>query len=207
MSDYSEPSIAATENTPTVLSRNEDPLTVALRSETGHPLSLDDLVHLNRADPPSHDFPSTVGTRTATVLSSQNKSSITKPTSAGTSYVVDGYTGKVKTYASSLSAAHGSGSEAEAEQDIALFGVGDQFENSTLRGVPRARRRPRENKMWRPKKMPPVIRYGVLPVHTSSEENMEPLTEHSRRYNSKGTLARNAPGALDRGIGVPLTEL
>ncbi|KAF2449624.1 hypothetical protein P171DRAFT_196736 [Karstenula rhodostoma CBS 690.94] len=190
MSDYDESSTAATANTSTVLSRNDDPLTVALRGEIGHPISLDELVDLNRAGPP-HDFPSTMGTHTTTVLSSQKESSVTKPTSAGTSYIVDGYTGKgkgkiVKTYASSLSATHGSGSEAEAEQDNVLFGVGDQFESSTLRGAARARKRPRANRVSRPKKVPLVIHYNG-PVHASSGEDLDPVIEHSSRCSSKET--------------------
>jgi hypothetical protein len=191
MSNYAESSTAATADTSTVLARNDDPFTIALRSETGRPLSLDELVHLNRPDPPSRDLPSTVGTLTTTELSSWKESSVTKPTSAGTSYIVDGYIGKgkgkvVKTYASSLSATHGSGSEAEAEQDNALFGVGDQFESNTLRGAARARRRPRTNNTPRPKKVPLVIHYDD-DVHVSSGEDTHPVIKQSSRGSSKGT--------------------
>lgn len=196
MSDYGESSTAATANTSTVLSRNDDPLTVALRSKSVHPLSLDDLVDLNQADPPTLNFPSTVGTLTATVLSSQEESSFTKPTSVGTSYIVDGYTGKgkgknVKTYASSLSVTHGSASEAEAEQDDVLLGVGDQFGSSTLKGVARARKRPQANRISRPKKVPLVI-HNDGPAHVSSEKDLDPVIKHSsRRYGIKGTYLRS----------------
>ncbi|KAK7179766.1 hypothetical protein DPSP01_003241 [Paraphaeosphaeria sporulosa] len=191
MSDHGGSSTAATAQTSTVFSRNDDPWTLALRSETEHPLSLDELVDLNRTEPPSHDFPSTVGTLTTTVLSSQKESSITKPTSAGTSYIVDGYTGKgkgkiVKTYASSLSATHGSGSEAEAEQDNVLIGVGDQFESSTLKGAARARKRQQAHRISRPKKVPLVIHYDG-PAHVSSEEELAPVTKHSSRCSNKET--------------------
>ncbi|KAL5394788.1 hypothetical protein PMIN06_006340 [Paraphaeosphaeria minitans] len=201
MSDLGESSTAATADTSTVLSRNDDPWTLALRSETEYPLSLDELVDLNRAEARSHGFPSTVGTLTTTVLSSQKESSITKPTSAGTSYIVDGYTGKskgkivdgytckgkgkiVKTYASSLSATHGSGSEAEAEQDHVLLGVGDQFEGNTLRGAARARKRPRAERILRPKKVPLVIHYDG-PLHVFSEEDLDPVIKHTSRCSKE----------------------
>lgn len=191
MSDYNESSTAAAANTSTVFSRNDDPFTVALRSQTEYPLSLNDLVDLNRAVPSSHDVPSTVGTLTTTVPSSQKESSVTKPTSAGTSYIVDGYTDKgkgktLKTYASSLSATHGSGSEAEAEQDNVLFGVGDQFESSTLRGAARARKRVQGHKISRPKKVPLVIHYGV-PVPGSPKEGRGPDLKQNSRCSGKDT--------------------
>lgn len=190
MSDHAESSTAAIAATSPVLSRNDDRLTVALRSETGLSLSLDELVHLYQTDPPSHECPSTLGTLTTTVPSSQKESSVTKPTSAGTSYVVDGYSGKgkskiVKTYTSSLSATHGSGSEAEAEQNNTLIGVGDQFESNTLKGAARARKRPRANKNPKPKKIPLVIHYDG-PVQASSEEDLVPVAKYSSYRSRKG---------------------
>ncbi|KAF1969538.1 hypothetical protein BU23DRAFT_236731 [Bimuria novae-zelandiae CBS 107.79] len=190
MSDYAESSTVAAAAT-TGLIRNDDPLTVALRSEVRSPLSLEELVDLNRTDQASREYPSTLGTLTTTVFSSQKESSITKPTSAGTSYVVDGYTGKgkskvVKTYASSLSATHGSGSEAEAEQDNALFGVGDQFEGNTLKGSARARKRLRVNNIAKPKKVPLIIHYG-RPVQVSSGEDLDPVIQQSSQRSSKET--------------------
>lgn len=197
MSDYAESSTAATAATSTVLSRNDDPLTVALRSKTEHPPSLAELVDLTRAGAPSRSLPSTLGTLTTTAFSSQKESSVTKPTSAGTSYVVDGYTGKgkskvVKTYASSMSATHGSGSEAEADQDNALAGVGDQFEVNTLRGSRKPRKRPVAHRL---KRIPPMIHYDTPPL-MSSEEEMVRIEEPSSRHG-KGTYLTSSATSLD----------
>lgn len=189
MNSHAESSVTAMTATNPVFSRNDDPLTVALRSKTESDFSLDDLVNLNRTDPPSREYSSTLGTPTSTIFSSQKKSNLTKPTSAGTSYILNGYNGEgqdtvVRMYASSLSATRGSASEAEAEaeaeQENDLFGVGDQFENSTLRGAARARKRPRAGKSSKPKKIPLVIHHepgGQL----SSEEDLTPVVKH--RYN------------------------
>lgn len=197
MNDWAEPSTAAAAGTSAILSRNDDPFTLALRSNTEGRLDLDDLVYLNRAGPSPRDYPSTVGTLTTTEFSSRKASSMTKPTSAGTSYVVDGYNGKgkgkaVKTYASSLSATHGSGSEAEAEQDSVLFGVGDQFENNPLKGAARARKRPPLNKSSRPKKVPLVIHHDD--AVTRSLDEAGPAIQRSSRRSSKGTCMVHGSG-------------
>ncbi|KAJ4295174.1 hypothetical protein N0V90_007184 [Kalmusia sp. IMI 367209] len=189
MSDHAESSTAATAATSTMLSRNDDHMTVALRSDRS--ISLDDLVYLNQTAPRTHDIPSSLGTLTTTVFSSQKESSVTKPTSAGTSYVIDGYNGKGKgkavvTYASSLSATHGSGSEAEAEQDNALFGVGDQFEINPLKGAAKARKRPRVNRKPKSKK-PVLVIHQQQPVPMSSDMDVEAVIEQSSRRSSKET--------------------
>lgn len=181
---------AMTATAAAVLLRNEDPLTVALRSKTESDFSLDELVDLNQTDQDFRQYASTLGTLTSTELSSQEESSVTKPTSAGTSYEIEGYIGMgkgkvVTTYASSLSATHGSASEAEVEQDNALFGVGDQFESNPLRGAARARKRPRVSRSWKPKKVPLVI-HQDLPGLASSEEGIIREIHNDPHRNNQG---------------------
>ena len=172
-----------------MLARHDDPMTVALRSEGV--LGIDELIHLNRALSPLPVVASSSGTLTSTVFSSRKESTGTKPTSAGTSYPVDGYKGKaVATYASSVSATHGSGSEAEAElealRDSALVGVGDWSADPPLKGSARARKRPRVNR--RPKHKKPVVIIQQEGTGSASSGDEGPaVAKQVARRNGKGT--------------------
>ncbi|KAJ4297974.1 hypothetical protein N0V90_005873 [Kalmusia sp. IMI 367209] len=154
---------------------DDDPLTVALRSET--PLSLDELVNLNRGDIPSHDVSYSSDSGTSSIFSPQKELSTTNPTSADTSYPIDQNTGKaVATYASALSAKHDD-LYSEDERDNTLFGVGDQFDSQPLR-FSRNRMRPRSKKRPRPKKAPVVI------YRNNQRQEMEPIPEGTTNSRS-----------------------
>jgi len=188
MSDYAESSTAA------MLSRYDDRMTAALRSEAS--LELEDIIQLQRAVSPFHHVTSSVGTTPTAVFSSRKESNGTKPTSGGSSYPVEHHYGKgkaVATYASSLSATHGSGSEAEAGQDNALVGIGDWTGDGPvairpLKGTARARKRPRANRCSRPKKPVVIIQHDV-PGHASSGEEESPAGTHVACSNGKGELS------------------
>lgn len=146
--------------------RNDDPLTIALRSEGT--LDLDALVRLHQARPPVSDAAASDGSTSTAVFSSLEASSDTKPTSTSTNYPLYDTEGKCKEtieYSSSLSATHGSGSEAEldmkASQRIDLLGTGSWMsDNSTSKHILKdpTRSRPRNHKKsWSRKKKPPVI--------------------------------------------------
>jgi hypothetical protein len=190
MSDYAESSTAA------MLSRYDDRMTVALRSEGA--LELEDIIELQRAASPTHDVPSSVGTIPTAVFSSRKESNGTKPTSGGTSYPLEHYRGKgkaVATYASSLSATHGSGSELDVEQEKALVGIGDWTGDGPvtprpLKGAARARKRPRANRCSRQKKPVIVIQQHRVPEYASSgEEEESPTATHVACSNGKGALS------------------
>ena len=188
MSDYAESSTAA------MLSRCDDSMTLALRSEGS--LDLEDIVRLQRAASPTDDILSSVGTTSIAVFSSRKESYGTKPTSGGTSYPLDLRNGKgkgVATYASSLSATHGSGSEAEAGQRDALIGIGDWTGDDPvtarpLKGAARARKRQRANRSSRPKK-PVIIIQHQVPGHTSSAEDESLATATITPSHAKGALS------------------
>lgn len=185
MSDYAESSTAA------MYSRNDDPMTLRLRSEGA--LGIDELIDLNRQRSPPPVDASSAGTLTTTLFSSHKPSTVTKQTSAGTSYPVDGYAGKgkaVATYASSLSATHGSGSDTELEaiRDEALFGVGDWADgpaaSRTLKGSARARRRPRPVRRLKHKK--PVVIIQQDGTGSASDEDNVPAAKQVTRRNGRG---------------------
>lgn len=109
-----------------IIARNGDPLSLALRS--GEELDHDSLLLLNEA---SSSTSTSEESSPTTVFSSREPTIVTKPTSHGTSYPVPDYNGGGKknvAYPSSLSATHGSGSEAEIDHDDAhdayLLGTG-----------------------------------------------------------------------------------
>lgn len=109
MSEEAAPSVSF------IISRNADPFTLALRN--GDDLDNDELSQLNQA---SSSASSSVGSSSTAVFSSREPSIVTKRTSYGTGYPVHDYKGEGKayaTYAASLSATHGSDSEAEVEHD------------------------------------------------------------------------------------------
>lgn len=183
MSDYAESSTAA------MYARSEDPMSRILRSDAD--VDMDKLIILNRQASPSPFDVSTVGTLTTAVFSTHKPSTVTKPTTDGTSYPLDDYKGKGKaiaTYASSVSATHGSGSDNEIEllRDTALFGVGDWTEDGpgasrVLKGPARSRKRPR-----RPKHKKPVVIIQQERIDSASEEDNAPTTLQVSRHDNKG---------------------
>lgn len=179
MSDYAESSTAA------LYHRNDDPFERALRAEG--PLSIDDIVNLHVQVSPSPAVASSSGTLSTRVFSSHKPSTGTLPTSAGTSYPVKGQgKGKaVATYASSVSATQGSGSDTELEaiRDNALAGVGE-WAGCTLKGSARARKRLRQTK--RPKHKKPVVIIQQDGGDPAPENNV-PTVEQVTRNNGKGT--------------------
>ncbi|KAF1957028.1 hypothetical protein CC80DRAFT_53555 [Byssothecium circinans] len=180
------------ESSTAVFTRNDDPMTVTLRSEGT--VDLDDIVRLNRNASPSHDTPTSLGTLTTTLFSSHKESRGTKPTSAGTSYPIGGKGKAVATYASSLSATHGSGSEVEAEKDHAFVGIGDWTAGASsdavcppLKGVARTRKRPRHIKHKKPVVIIQHDRPHSDPYPASSEDEELPAVENVSQGCSKET--------------------
>jgi hypothetical protein len=146
--------------------RNNDPLTIALRRKDT--LGLDDLVRLNQTRSLISDVSTSDGSASTVVFSSREASSDTKPTSAGTCYPLYDSEGKRKdaaAYSSSLSATHGSGSEAELEietsQRIDLLGTGSWMsDNSTSKHIFKDSTRSRQHGHKKPglrNKKPPVV--------------------------------------------------
>jgi hypothetical protein len=186
MSDYTNSYTAV------MLSRNDDHISIALRS--GGAIELEDLVQLQRTTSPNTETSSSVCTPTS-VFTSRNESSGTKPTSGGTSYPLENYHGKgkaVATYASSLSATYGSGSEAEAEQDYALVGIGQWAgEGPATTRLPKerskARKRPRENRSMKLKK-PVIIVQHEPPSQTSPADDETLAGARVACSTGKGTL-------------------
>ncbi|KAF2706183.1 hypothetical protein K504DRAFT_505142 [Pleomassaria siparia CBS 279.74] len=188
--------------TPPTLSmstRNSDPLTLRLRSRA--PVGINELIYIQQVTSPG---PATApgfvtapssGTPTRTVFSSHEASENTKPTSTGTSYPVEGYTGKGKataTYASSLSATHGSASEAEADMDTArdeaLVGVGDWMDGSSVTTTPlrtpaRAVKGERVKRGSKHKK-PIVIHEEHLKTALSDDEASPAVAKPEARHNN-----------------------
>ncbi|KAF2193737.1 hypothetical protein K469DRAFT_241794 [Zopfia rhizophila CBS 207.26] len=183
MSD--QPSVPPTMLARSPNARDEDPFTLALRG-SDH-IGIDELISLNRNN--SLTVACSSAAPTTSFFSSHKGSSVTKPTSAGTSYPIEGK-GKdkaVATYASSLSATHGSGSDTELEaiRDNALFGVGDWIGDGARtprmpKGSTRTIKRPR-----RPKAKKPVViqqtRHG-----SASEEDEGPATEKINHRDGRG---------------------
>lgn len=167
-----------------LLSRNDDPMTLALRAE-GPSFGIEDLVHLNRTAAPSEHDTISLGSTDPEVFSSREQSTATKPTSNGTSYPFVGYSGKSKgkgkvgpSYPSSLSATHGSDSDNEAVQENMIVGIGDWTADDPtttrpLKGAARARKRCKVNRRSKPKK--PVI----VIQHRSPNNNTAPVGDDS----------------------------
>lgn len=143
----------AESSTATMLHRDEDALSQALRME--NTLSIDEIAQLHRIQSPVHDIPSLLGSSDTTVFSSREDSTVTKPTTIETrqttSKPFDKGKGKAVTfYSSSLSGTNGSASEAEFEQRDAcrhnLSAMGQWADDgttitSTLKGGARAKGR------------------------------------------------------------------
>lgn len=173
MEEHGESSTAA------MLSRYHDPMSIALRSDGA--LELEDIVHLQRNASPADEVLSTVDSIPTDVFSSHKPSSGTKPTSNGSTHANYHYHGKGKaavTYASSVSATQGSGSEADVEQQHALVGIGDwagdgAVVNRTLKGSTRARKRQRVGRRLKQKK-PVVIVQHRVPDHAPAGEAASP---------------------------------
>jgi hypothetical protein len=134
--------------------RDNDPLTIALRCKGI--FDFDDLVLLDQARSIICDTAASTSSAPTGVFSSREASSDTKHTSICTSYPLYDSEGKRRdtvNYSSSLSATHGSGSEAELEmeasQRIDLIGTGSWMSNnSTSKSISKdsTRRRPRDRK-------------------------------------------------------------
>lgn len=164
MSEQAAPSVAF------IITRNGDPFTLALRN--GYDLSNDDLLQLSQA---SSSASTSVGSSPTAVFSSREPSNVTKPTSYGTSYPAHDYNGEGKVdtmYAASLSATHGSESEAEVEYDdarcIALLGTGawssgTQTHGSCLRKLENAKIR--SSKIRLSKALPHRLKKPSIVLH------------------------------------------
>lgn len=179
MSDHIESTAAA--DTCSLLYRNDDDaFTVELRKD--QLLSLEELVHLKRSASRAGDTASSLGSRTTSVFSSRKESSVTKPTSAGTSYVIDD---KVATYASSVSATYGSASEAETDHDTALVGIGDQFDSDSvpLSGLGK---RSQIKKSRAKCKKPVLVIHHEHPLPSSEEDETHAIIHQSSRRSGKG---------------------
>ncbi|KAF2468568.1 uncharacterized protein BDR25DRAFT_55893 [Lindgomyces ingoldianus] len=156
------------------------------RLRAGGVLGINEIVYLHRVNSPLTVASSSTAPATTTVFSSHKESSGTKPTSAGTSYLVNGKDQPVKEYASSLSASHGSGSDTELEaiQDNFLFGVGGQFVDGpraarTLKGPARTVKRPRA--IRRPRAKKPVVMIHQNGGASASEDEHPAVNQVTRR--------------------------
>lgn len=198
MSDHAESSAAA-------ISRNDDLITIALRSEDS--FELDDIVRLARAVPPLRDVPSSLGTLTTTAISTFRESSGTKPTSTATSYPIEGKGKGVLTYESSLSATHGSASEAEAEKEQDFVGIGDWTGDVPLKGASRARKRGNRPNRRSKQKKPVVIIQHEGPSNASPKEEEPSAVENITRRSSKDTkYLRRRPTKLEQEDNLTLAE-
>ncbi|KAF2130494.1 hypothetical protein P153DRAFT_430690 [Dothidotthia symphoricarpi CBS 119687] len=161
----------AESSTAAILLRNDDPLTRALRGRDA--VDVEDLVRLARATSPTSDILPSLGSSSTAVFSSLGESTVTKPTSTGTSYPIYDPEGKGKAKApsiSSLSATHGSGSEAEASdravREHALLAMGDWIANEDvapvlpLKGTARAKQRT-SNSLRHKHKKPVIDQVGL----------------------------------------------
>ena len=115
-----------------------------------------------------------VGSSPAAVFSSRGPSIATKPTSYGTGYPPSGrhkeYTVDT-TYAASLSATHGSGSEAEADHDDALGAtlVGAGAWSSSRQAQGQLLRRPEHAKVRLSRSLPHRVKKPVVVLHQSTD--------------------------------------
>jgi hypothetical protein len=154
----------AERSTAAAFTRDNDPLTIALRCKGT--FDFDDLVHLDQARSLISDTAASTSSASTGVFSSHEASSDTKHTSIGTSYPLYDSEGKRRDtvdYSSSLSATHGSGSEAELEmeasQRIDLIGTGSWMsDNSTSKSISKdsTGREPRDRKRNGSRKKPSV---------------------------------------------------
>lgn len=182
--------------------RNDDPFTQALRDTRA--VDINDIARLNRALPPAHDGLSSLETSSAHVFSTQDNSINTKPTSIGTRECGPVYKSKGKatiSYASSLSVAYGSGSEAELEQRAAhrdtLLAVGgwaqcDILPPEPLKGSARAQKR---NHLQPKQKKPPVVLHHGMPTRNVLDyDDHEPLITVTPANSSRGTSQSSQRG-------------
>lgn len=197
MSGQAESSTAAT------ILRNDDPLTLALRN--GDALNIDDIARLDRSMSPAYDVLSSLGTSNIAVFSTHDNSTVTKPTSTGSTYYNNAYKGKGKakaSYASSLSVANGSGSEAEAQRNTvgreALFAMGDwtsgdPVPTEPLRGTARAKTRCRSDRNIKHKKPTVKIFHHVVPAADTFERDS---LARGKDQVVLGAYMRDSPGEL-----------
>ncbi|CAI6325412.1 unnamed protein product [Periconia digitata] len=195
MNDHDEPS---------AITRNDDLISIALRSDDS--FDLDEIVRLTRAVSPLHGGPSTHSTLPSTVLSTFKDSNGTKPTSMGTSYPVEGKGKAVATYESSISATHGSGSEADAEKEHDFIGIGDWTGETPLKGATRARKLHTTRRSKH--KKPVVIIQDHVPDHSTSKNEDHFIAENiTSRYGNRETkYLRRRPTKTDHGDRLNLAE-
>lgn len=165
--------------------RDDDPNTLLFRGQA--PIELDDIVsNLNTNINTSHSVASSSAAPTTSVFSSRKESSVTKPTSNGTSYPISGHDGKGKgtaTYAPSLSATHGSGSDTEREavRNTELLGLGNWAGVEPIRQTRKTKKRP---------KKPVVIIQTDRPRHVSDDEH-DIITQQPDGRNGKSKRMLN----------------
>lgn len=219
MSGQAESSTAST------ILRNDDPLSLALRN--GAALDMDDIARLNRAVSPAHDALSSLGTASVAVFTACEESTVTKPTSIGTSHPNNipkaGDKGKGRaSYTSSLSVAHGSGSEAEAQHDAVLrdtllamgdWTAGGSVSADTLKGSARSKRRHHNTQQLKRKKPIVEIIQHEKPASVSSDGDVDTVvtTVHKRDLPRKSSsYAWHPPGAkslaADQGLRKRTTQ-
>ncbi|KAF2626250.1 hypothetical protein BU25DRAFT_104094 [Macroventuria anomochaeta] len=164
--------------------RNDAPWTTLARRNDGH-----DEDNLSRA---SSSATTSVGSSPTAVFSFREPSIVTKPTSYGTGYPTHDYKGEGKadtTYATSLSAKHGSGSEAEVEHDDALctallgagaWSSGHQAEEQCLR-------RHENSKVRLSKVLPHRLKKLPLVLHQFNRDEASASQEAGPRANAAFT--------------------
>jgi hypothetical protein len=186
-------------STAATILRTRDPLAEALRDEAS--MDLDDIARINRVLSPTYDASSIPGTPTDGLFSAQDKSTSTEPTSIDTSLPNKTYKGKGKarveaSNASSLSAACGSASEAEAQRpDVrreALLAVGDWatatlVSDELLRGAARAKTRRHRVGPRKVKKPVVEIVQHIEPGNLPLVENCEATVTVAAAHNGPGS--------------------
>lgn len=166
------------------LHREYDPTTLSLRHDAAIELdritsNINSHIHASTSIAASSS-----AAPTGSIWSSRKASSVTKPTSNGTSYPVVGSNGKGKvaivSASSSMTATHGSGSdtEREAARDQDFFGVGSWARASPLPIPKKPNKRPKKSKK-------PVV---IIHSDESDEifEEPAPGTHQAYYHTNKG---------------------
>ncbi|KAF2025768.1 hypothetical protein EK21DRAFT_116474 [Setomelanomma holmii] len=197
MASHAELSTAA------MLPRDGDEWSNALRSGQG--LGIDDILCLHRTTMPSNDDMSSCDSSSATVFSGSEASTVTKPTSAGTSHPAAFYKTKGKGkqklhYASSLEGAYGSASEAEAirkalcrDSVAAASNWADQELQSTrLKGS--SKERIRQNNHYPGKHKKHVVVIQGTRRRVEHEERAALMATPTASYSGTATVAPHLHG-------------
>lgn len=165
------------------LHREYDPTTLSLRHDAAIELdritsNINSHIHASTSIAASSS-----AAPTGSIWSSRKASSVTKPTSNGTSYPVVGSNGKGKvaivSASSSMTATHGSGSDTEREavRNQDFFGVGSWARAGTI-PIPKSNKRPKKSKK-------PVV---IIHSDESDEifEEPAPGTHQAYYHTNKG---------------------